>query len=199
MRLYISSGSPFVRKCRVVVREKGLLDRVEEVTMAFPYKEGPEFLAANPIGQVPALATDDGQVMADSPLICAYLDSIGQGPRLLPPEGPEHWRVRRLETLADGILEMTVKAVMESRRPDGERSSTWIGHWNDGLLRALDQAETQAPDPAPLDLGKIALAIAGLYLDFRRPDLDWRARCPRLAALAVALDQRPSFAETRPY
>jgi glutathione S-transferase len=199
MRLYISTGSPFVRKCRVVVQEKGLTDRVEEVALAFPYKEGDDFLAANPIGQVPALVDDDGQAMTDSPMICAYLDSIGDGPRLLPPEGPEHWRVRRMETLADSILEMAVKYALEGRRPEAERSATWMGWWTDGLNRALDQAEAAVPDPEPLDLGKIALAIAGHYVDFRRPELGWRASRPKLAAFADGLDQRPSFAATRPF
>ena len=198
MRLYLSTGSPFARKCRVVVREKGLLDRVEEVALAFPYKEGEEFLAANPIGQVPALIAEDGLAITNSPMICAYLDSIGAGPRLLAVEGPDHWRVRRMETLADGILEMTVKLVLESRRPEAERSATWSGYWNDGLSRGLDQAEAQVPPDGPLDLGRIALAVAALYVDFRRPDLDWRASRPRLAAFADAMDQRPSFAETRP-
>ncbi len=93
---------------------------------------------------------------------------------------------------------MTVKLVLESRRPEAERSATWSGYWNDGLLRGLDQAEAQVPPDGPLDLGRIALAVAALYVDFRRPDLDWRASRPRLAAFADAMDQRPSFAETRP-
>ena len=198
MRLFISTGSPFVRKCRIVAREKGLQDRIQEEVMPFPYKEGDAFLAANPIGQVPALIADDGLAMTNSPVICAYLDSIGYGPRLLPPEGPDHWRVRRMETLADSILEMTVKYVLEARRAESERSAQWMGWWQDGMLRALDQAEAAVPDLEPLDIGKIALAVAGHYVDFRRPDLDWRTARPRLSAFADALDQRPSFADTRP-
>ncbi len=198
MRLFISTGSPFARKCRIVAREKGLIDRVEEVPMIFPYKDGDEFLAASPMGQVPALIAEDGQPMTDSPLICAYLDSLGDSPRLLPADGPDHWRVRRLETLADCIQEMAVKVAMESRRPDGEKSPTWIGYWNEGLNRALDQAEARAPDTDTLDLGSIGLAVAGHYVDFRRPEFGWRTTRPRLAALADALDRRPSFAQTRP-
>ena len=199
MRLFISTGSPFARKCRVVAREKGLMDRLEEVTLDFPYKQGEAFLAANPMGQVPALVADDGLPMMGSDVICAYLDALGSGPRLLPAEGPEHWRIRRLETLADAILEMAVKVAMESRRPDGERSPTWIGYWNEGLNRALDQAEAVAPAAAAIDLGSISLAIVGPYIDFRRPELGWRTTRPRLSALADAMDQRPSFAETRPF
>ena len=94
---------------------------------------------------------------------------------------------------------MAVKVAMESRRPDGERSPTWIGYWNEGLNRALDQAEAVAPAAAAIDLGSISLAIVGPYIDFRRPELGWRTTRPRLSALADAMDQRPSFAETRPF
>ena len=198
MRLYISTGSPFVRKCRIVAREKGLESRVEDVALAYPYQASAELLAANPIGQVPALVTDEGHAFANSPVICAYLDSIGSGPRLLPPEGPAHWSARRMETLGDAILEMAVKIALESRRPEAERSAQWLGWWTDGLNRALDQAEAMVQDPEPLDIGKIALAVAGPYVDFRMPNLGWRASRPRLSAFCHALDQRPSFAATRP-
>jgi glutathione S-transferase len=198
MRLYTSTGSPFARKCRVVRLEKGLEGRIEEITAVFPYKDD-AYLQINPIGQVPALALVDGTVFTDSPLICAYMDEIGSGPKLIPASGEEHWRVRRQETLADAIMESTVKQVLESRRPETERSATWTGYWRDGMNRALDLAETQAPSAeGPLDMGKIALASAGLYFAFRMPDLDWRSSRPKLAAFCDAMDSHPSFASTRP-
>lgn len=198
MRLYTSTGSPFARKCRVVRLEKGLEDRIEEITAVFPYKDD-AYLRINPIGQVPALALDDGTVFIDSSLVCAYMDEIGSGPKLVPASGDEHWRVRRLETLADAIMESTVKQVLESRRPETERSATWTGYWRDGMNKALDLAETQVPSAdGPLDMGKIALASAGLYFGFRMPDLDWRSSRPKLAAFCDAMDQHPSFAATRP-
>lgn len=198
MRLFMSPGSPFVRKCRIVIREKGLTSRVEEVTLDFPYKTDPAHLAANPIGQVPALVGDDGQAFVDSPLICEYLDSLSGSPRLVPTDGPARWRALRNEALADGVMEMAVKMVMESRRPDGERSETWVGHWSAGLKRALDGAEAQAPDPQTLDIGSISLAIAATYVEFRHPSADWRKGRPRLAALRDALEGRDSFRETFP-
>lgn len=198
MRLYTSTGSPFARKCRVVRLEKGLEGRVEEVTAVFPYKDD-AYLAVNPIGQVPALVADGGEVFTNSPLICAYMDEIGSGPKLIPASGEERWRVLRLETLADAIMESTVKQVLESRRPEAERSALWTGYWRDGMNRALDLAETRVPAAeGPLDMGKIALACAGLYFGFRMPDLDWRPSRPKLAAFCDAMDQRPSFAATRP-
>lgn len=198
MRLYVSAGSPFARKCRVARLEKRLERQVDEIAAVFPYKDA-DFLAINPIGQVPALVLDDGVVLTDSPLICAYLDEIGEGPKLIPAAGDAHWRTRRLETLADAIMESTVKQVLESRRPEAERSAVWLGYWRDGMNRALDLAETQVPDAdGSLDMGKVALASAGLYFAFRMPDLDWRSNRPKLAAFCDAMDQRPSFAQTRP-
>ncbi len=40
----------------------------------------------NPVGKIPAMQLDDGQVIFDSRVICAYLDSLKPG--LLPAAGP---------------------------------------------------------------------------------------------------------------
>ncbi len=199
MRLYVSTGSPFARKCRVVLREKSLGGRVEEAPLVFPYQDSAELVAANPIGQVPTLVADDGAVFTNSPVICAYLDAQGSGLRLLPGEGPARWAALRLEALADAALEMAVKIALEGRRPEAERSAQWLGWWQVGLVRALDQAEAAVADlGSTLDLGQIALGVVGPYVDMRQPDFDWRATRPRLADFTAAMDQRPSFAATRP-
>jgi glutathione S-transferase len=197
MRLYITYPSPYARKCRIVAREKGLADRVEEIA-ADPYAAEPALVACNPIAQVPALVADDGTVFTDSPLICAWLDSIGSGPRLLPAEGPGHWRVRRSEVAADAVLEMGVKMILELRRPEQERSPSWLARWQDCLFRALDAIEAAPPAPEPLDLGVIATGVALTWLDFRHPTLDWKTGRPKLVALQQALEARDSFRDTYP-
>lgn len=197
MRLFMTVPSPFVRKCRIVAREKGLADQVEEV-VADPYANTPELVAANPIAQAPALLTDEGVAFTDSPLICAYLDSIGTGPKLIPASGDEHWRVRRLEVLADSALEMGVKMVLENRRPEHERSPSWLARWRDGMTRALDALEEWNPPADPLDLGVISTGCAVTWIGFRHPDIDWKTGRPNLVALSEGLEQRPSFRETHP-
>jgi glutathione S-transferase len=197
MRLHMSALSPFVRKCRVVIREKGLSDRVEEVVEVFPYK-GADYGRINPLGQVPALELDDGEVLTNSPVIADYLDRLSGAPRLLPADGPEHWAARRREVLGDQISEMAVKLLLEGRRPETQRSAQWTGWWSDGLIRVLDAAEAAAPEPDTLDLGTIAMVVGATYLEFRHPQVDWRAGRPRLAALNAALEKRPSFVETFP-
>lgn len=196
MRLYMTAPSPFVRKCRVVVREKGLVERVQEV-VADPYANDPDLVAANPIAQAPALVADDGTAFTDSPLICAYLDAIGSGTRLIP-DGEAQWKVRRLEALADAALEMGVKLVLENRRPEHERSPSWIARWTAGMGRALDALEAWNPPADPLDLGVIATGCTVTWIGFRHPDFDWKSGRPNLTALSEKLEQRPSFRETYP-
>ena len=195
MRLYFTHPSPFARKCRIVAREKGL--ELEEV-VADPYANDPSLLLANPSAQVPALVADDGVVFTDSPLICAWLDSVGHGPRLIPERGEAHWTARRLEVLADQALEMGVKWVLENRRPEHERSPGWIARWQEGLTRCLDALESWAPPAAPLDIGVITTGVALTWIGFRHPDFDWMSGRPYLVALQAELEARPSFQATFP-
>ena len=195
MKLYITVPSPYARKCRIVAREKGL--EVEEI-VADPYANAPELLASNPLVQVPALIAADGQPLTDSPVICEYLDELGGGPRLLPADGAERLRVRRLETLANGALEMGVKLVLEKRRPEHERSPSWIERWTTNMGRALDALEAAAPDADRLAMGVITAGVAVTWIGFRHPDFDWKTGRPGLVALQAALEARPSFRQTRP-
>lgn len=197
MKLYITVPSPYARKCRIVAREKGLADRIEEIAVD-PYANAPELLSSNPLVQVPTLIADDGLPLNDSPVICEYLDAIGVGPRLLPEGGAERLRVRRLETLSNGALEMGVKLVLEKRRPEHERSPSWVERWTANMGRALDGLEAAALDAARLDMGVITAGVAVTWIGFRHPDYDWKTGRPGLVALQAALEARSSFLQTRP-
>ena len=197
MKLYITVPSPFARKCRIVAREKGLIDRIEEIAVD-PYANAPELLASNPVVQVPTLIAEDGRPLNDSLVICEYLDALGDGPRLLPADGAERLRVRRLETLGNQALEMGVKLLLEQRRPEAERSPTWIARWTENMGRALDALEAARPDPDRLDMGVITAGVAVTWIGFRHPGYDLATGRPGLVALQAALESRPSFADTRP-
>ncbi|MDV6332455.1 glutathione S-transferase N-terminal domain-containing protein [Asticcacaulis sp. 201] len=197
MKLFISLTSVFARKTRIVVREKGLTDRVEEI-VRIPVEAAPDLLAVNPLSQIPALIDDDGVAWTDSGLIAAWLDTQGEGPRLLPEPGPAYWQTRRLETAAAGLNEMMAKIVYENRRPEGERSAYWLTRWQENLMRGFAAADAICPSPDVFDMGTLTLAIAGTFCDFRLGDLDWRAAAPKAAALHEVLEQRQSFIDTYP-
>lgn len=197
MKLYITAPSPFARKCRIVAREKGLIDGIEEIAID-PYASPAELLAANPIAQAPALVTDDGTAITDSPVICEWLDRHGTGRTLLPLDGPERWQVKRIETLAAAALEMGVKLVLEKRRPESERSPSWMARWTGNMGRALDALEAENLAAEPLDMGLITAGCAVTWIGFRHPEFQWQEGRPRLIDLQSALEARPSFMQTFP-
>jgi glutathione S-transferase len=147
---------------------------------------------------VPSLIADDGLPINDSPVICEYLDAVGSGPRLLPDAGAERLRVRRIETTADGLLEMGVKLVLEKRRPEHERSPSWMERWTANMHRALDALEAADLSADDVHIGVLTAGVALTWIGFRHPDFDWSTGRPRLVALQAALEARPSFRETFP-
>jgi glutathione S-transferase len=195
LKLIYSPFSPFARKVRVVLAEKGLEEQVEGLVVD-PMLDPPALTDHNPISQVPALILADGTALFDSPVICGYLDSLSEAPRLLP-SGDDHWRVRRAEASADGIMELAVKLRQEALRPESHRSPDYIARWRRCAVRALDALE-RTEGSGGLDLGEIALVVALDYVDFRQPDLDWRAGRPNLLARWRRLEARPSFRATAP-
>ena len=197
MKLYITTPSPFARKVRIVAREKGLSERIEEIAVD-PYANAPELLATNPVVQVPTLIAEDGLPLTDSPVIAEYLDELGDGPRLTPVDGAERWAVKRVETLANAALEMGVKLLLEKRRPEHERSPSWMARWTDNMGRALDALEAAAPDADHFDMGVLTAGVAVTWIGFRHPDYDWKTGRPKLVALQAALEARPSFIDTYP-
>lgn len=198
MKLFMSATSPFARKVRIVIREKGLADKVEEVVFV-PIEAKPELVAINPLSQIPALIDDNGVSWTDSSLIAAWLDQQGRGPAFLPPAGTdEYWRVRRVEIVGMGLFEMIAKLVYEYRRPEGERSPFWLQRWRENLKRGFERAEAISPQSDALDMGSLTLAIAGTSCDFRLPDIDWRTIAPRISRLNETLEKRQSFIDTAP-
>lgn len=201
MRLLSSPTSPYARKVRMTVLEKGLADRVA-IEPGVPMGTADEAAAVrrvNPLGKIPALVLDTGEALYDSPVICEYLDAIGTGPALLPASGTGRWTALRLQALGDGVADAAFNIVMEHRRAEALRSSEWLDRWTRAIHGAADALEEAlAAGPLAADLGAIAIAAAFGYVDFRLPQIEWRAGRPRLTAAFADLAARPSFVATAP-
>ncbi|MGH6954330.1 MAG: glutathione S-transferase family protein [Alphaproteobacteria bacterium] len=85
--------SPYSRKIRVALREKGLdfEMKVEKV-----WERRPEFLALNPAGTVPVLVDEPDRVIADSYAIGEYLEETYPDRPLLGRDGMARAEARRL-------------------------------------------------------------------------------------------------------
>ena len=198
MQLFYSTTSPYVRKVRVTAIEKGL-DGGMDLRLCDAHGVDPTLHAANPLSRIPTLVLDDGRALYDSPVICAWLDNQAPWPRLIPESGPAHWAVRRTEALADGMLDDAVTVVMERRRPGPQRSAELQTVRLETLKRACARLDRDmAALPTDLNLGHIAAGCTLGYLDFRLPEIDWRAPHPRLANWYASFAERPSMVETVP-
>lgn len=204
MKLYQSATSPFVLKVRIAAAELGLLDRIEMLDVSQEYKAGgplareQNIIKTNPLGQVPTLLIEDGSTIADSRVICEYLDDLGQG--ALFPRAPERWRVLTEQALGDGLLDAALSARYESTcRSDETRSPIWIAGQMTKVEAALDQMEsTVAVFGACITIGSITMACALGYLDFRFASLDWRSSRPALTEWFATMSQRRSLQQTIP-
>ena len=199
MKLRYSPTSPYVRKVSVTAIELGLAGKIERIPTNTQDRDS-GIAAHNPLGKVPALILDDGGVLYDSPVICEYLDSLHDGPKLFPEAGPARWTALRQQALGDGLLDAAILRMLETvRRPEELRWQGWIKHQTAKMTQALDQFEAEASkfDEAP-SIGQIAAGCALGYLDFRFPDLGWRDGRPGLAAWCETFAQRPAMQETLP-
>jgi glutathione S-transferase len=195
MQLFYSPGSPFARKVRVLARERGLTGSLQETALS-PHDDAPELLSTNPLGKVPALRTRD-LMLFDSPVICEYLDTLGDETRLVPPDGPRRIIALRNQALGDGLMDAAVASVLELRRPESMQSTHWLRRWRAVIERGVT-ALAEAPLPSRFDIGAISMACALAYLDFRFPDIVWRAAQPSLAAWLDDVSMRDSMLLTRP-
>lgn len=84
---------PFSRKVRIVLAEKQLdFDlKVEKI-----WERRTEFLALNPAGDVPVLIEPDGTTIANSQVICEYLEEVYPENNLLGSDPVQRSETRRL-------------------------------------------------------------------------------------------------------
>jgi len=202
MKLRYSPTSPFVRKVMVAALETGLIDRIEKVpTTVTPIKPNDDVARDNPLVKVPALTTDDGLVLYDSPVICEYLDSLHSGAKLFPSAGTQRWIALRQQALGDGMLEAAILNRYEQLRPEEYR---WP-EWTDGQMRkvrgaigALEIEAEQGLLRGPLTIGLLTIGCALGYLDFRYAHEQWRQRAPNLAPWYEDFAERPAMRQTVP-
>jgi glutathione S-transferase len=200
MKLHWSPRSPYVRKVMVVAHELGLADRLERVrTVVGGTTPHLELMRENPLGKIPTLVLGDGTIIYDSPVVCEYLDTLHDGPKLFPT-WPERLTALRLLALGDGMLDIALALLSERFRPAERQSEPHMALWRAKLRSCADalEGEANALAGSAFSIGHIGIGIALSYLDFRFGDLAWRDGHPRLAAWHATFEARPSVVANPP-
>ncbi len=199
MKLYWSSRSPFVRKVMIFAHECGLADRIECVrTLVAMSRPNVDLLPVNPTGKIPTLVLDDGSALYDSTVICEYLDSLHQGPRLFPESGPARWTALRRHALGNNLTDNLMLWRNEMLRPQPQQSAETLAAFEmkvRNALAALD-GEAAALAAGPVGIGHVAIGCALGYIDFRFGNLGWRAGHDRIAGWYETFTRRPSMTLT---
>src|SRR5688572_3019915 len=195
MLLFHSLTSPYARKVRVLLLEKKL--HVESINVADSGRAASE---KNPLGKVPTLVLDDGTVLFDSRVISEALDALYPVPRLIPEEPRQRAVVRHFEALADGICDVLIPVVLDSRRAPEQQDAAYCKKLLGKVEASLDYLEPLIEGRALIgesfSLADIAVTCAMGYINLRRPELlDGRQT---IHAYVTQQLQRPSLAETLP-
>lgn len=192
--------SPFVRKVRVALAEKNI---PYELNPVFPGSDDPEFRALSPLGKVPAFR-DQHVGLADSSVICAYLEKRYPTPALLPADPAAYATALWLEEYADSKLfhvctegvffERIVKGRMRGAPVDEAKVAAAL-HDLPAVCGYLEQQiSTGALGGNNLTLGDIAVATQFVNLQYGGEQID-AAAFPKLAQFLARMLARPSFAD----
>jgi glutathione S-transferase len=199
MKLFGANPSPFVRKVKVFLAEKNLPFEQEQTS---PFPPSAEFKKLSPLGRIPAFS-DDGKVLADSSIICAYLERTHPQPALYPSDPYDYARALWFEEYADGGLSQIVGPKMFFNKVVGPLLMKTT--FDEQLFR---KAENEELPPMfsylegelkgeylvgnSLTIGDIGVAsqFVNLLLSGVTPDA---GKWPKLAAYLTRIHSRPSF------
>jgi glutathione S-transferase len=190
--------SPYVRRVAVSLRVLGFAYEHDARSV---FGDFDAMRTVNPLGRIPSLVLDDGEVLIDSGAILDWLDqTVGPERALLPPAGPERRRALQLIALATGAIDKIGAAVYERLiRPAELRWPEWIERCliqGTGAVAAL-AAETW-PAGAALSQAEITTACMIRYVLIADPDLLPPGRHPALDALSERCEATPAFEATWP-
>lgn len=202
--VYGGAISPFVRKVRVFLAEKGLDYTLDQVN---PFQPPEWFKAISPLGRIPVLRDEDvgaDATLADSSAICAYLERKKPEPALYPKEDFAYARALWYEEYADselaanigmGVFRPVVLNKMLGKEPDRATAEKAIAEKLPKYFSYLD-AEIGAKPFLVGDRFSVSdIATATQFVNFAHagyaPD---EAKWPNLARYLKAIHARPSFA-----
>lgn len=202
MKLLGTITSPYVRKIRIQLLEKQI---PFEFVFEDVWKSDASIKQYNPLGKVPCLLLDGGQVLFDSLVISGQMEYMMPTIPLLPTSPTKRAEVRTLEVLGQGMSEAAVAILLEKRfHPSQAVSQEWIDRQMEKIHSGLAYVENRVVNTPggylteQFSLADISVGCALFYIQFRMPELDWRAAHPGLVDYAERLACRPSFEATKP-
>ncbi len=145
---YFRSGAAY--RVRIALNLKGLAPEELSLHLLKGQQRATDYLALNPQGLVPALVTDEGQVLTQSLAIIEWLEETHPAPPLLPADSLGRVRVRSLAlTIACDIHPLNNLRVLNyltnTLGVSDEQKNGWYRYWIDIGFEALEQRLAREP------------------------------------------------------
>ncbi len=197
MKLLYQTHSPYARKVLVFAHEAGIADQMDVLHHeTSPLRRNEVVFAQNPLGKVPALVRPGQTSIFDSDVICAYLDTLHDGRKLIPTDGEARWQALRVQAVAQGLADAGVAIRWETtRRPEALRYGILCEGYTQKLTTSYDWLEGELDTASPTHVGHIALATALSWIAFRELPVFGNDH-PRLAAWFGEFEKRASMRAT---
>lgn len=113
MILISASPSPFARKVRIALMEKGIEFTLQNEV---PWHADSRTSLYNPLEQLPVLLPDDGDPVFESSHILDWLEHRYPAPPLLPADPAAALEARLVQVIAGGVMDATVQLFWEMQR-----------------------------------------------------------------------------------
>jgi maleylpyruvate isomerase len=206
MKLYDYFRSSAAYRVRIALNLKGLEPERAFVHLRRGAQRADDYLAVNPLGLVPSLLTDSGEVLTQSLAIIEWLDETHPHPRLLPPDPAGRARVRALalEIACDihPINNLRVLNYLTGTLGATEaQKNGWYRYWCDVGFEALEtQLAREKATGAFCHGGSPTIADICLIpqlANARRVELDL-SLYPTLLRIEAACNALPAFAAAAP-
>lgn len=202
MKLFWSPRSPYVRKVMILAHEVGIADEIIRESVRVTSSEPSEAVMAwHPLGKIPTLILDNGDVLRDSLVISEHFAAMKPELELSPPAAPARLAMLQRHAFADEIMGEALSLFGEILQPPQAAIERRIALRRRKLRQAFDflDAGGLGFDASAFDIGHAALGAALGYCDFRLGSENWRAGRPRLARWQAEFSKRPSAIATEPY
>jgi glutathione S-transferase len=194
--LFYASASPYSAKVRMAAAQAGVSLNAKIID---PNTDPAELIEKNPLGKLPTLVTDDGEVVYDSRVITQYLNRLVRN-SLFPTNPAKRLEAEKLEALADGITDSLLAHVYERRyRPEEKVQQSWLDRQMAKALRGLDALGAKPPRiPNKITAGHIAMRCMLGYADLRFKG-QWERGRSKLVRWAGKFDDKfPELASLLP-
>jgi glutathione S-transferase len=117
MLLYDTALAPNPRRVRIFLAEKGVSIPTRNVELTALEQKSEAFRRVNPLGAVPALVLDGGEVLTESVAICRYVEWLHPEPPLFGRDGREQAFVEMWQRRMELSLFLPVAFVFRHTHP----------------------------------------------------------------------------------